>query len=151
MKGSLRDAPFGNVLVLHGNCTSSFIFIQFLCSLRWKMFFKTLEECLLTGKKFNSDDFKVVFGIVICNKMKMFWKKNMHSDEFREDTGNWVHQIKKNVSNWNYWEHSPGRMMDPIGRAQNGYKNISQIIFQVVRDVHAKWRPYFHLADDLDK
>ena len=43
-----------------------------LCSLRWKMFFKTLEECLLTGKKFNSDDFKVVFGIVIFNKMKMF-------------------------------------------------------------------------------
>ena len=47
-------------------------FIQLLCSIRWKMFFKTLEESLLTGKKFNSDDFKVVFGIVIFNKMKMF-------------------------------------------------------------------------------
>ena len=55
-----------------GIAQNSFIFNQFLCSLRWKMFFKTLEECLLTGKKFNSDDFKVVFRIEIFNKLKMF-------------------------------------------------------------------------------
>ena len=40
------------------------------------MFFKTLEECLLTGKKFNSDDFKVVFRIEIFNKMKMCTQMN---------------------------------------------------------------------------
>ena len=36
------------------------ISLKILC-FRWKMFFKTLEQCLVTGSKFDSDAFKVIF------------------------------------------------------------------------------------------
>ena len=38
------------------------ISLKMLC-FRWKMFFKTLEQCLVTGSKFDSDAFKVIFKL----------------------------------------------------------------------------------------
>jgi len=74
---------------------------------RWKMFFKTLEQCLLTGKKFDSDEFKRDF--VKKQGTPFTTSRTLFPTEAEGDT------------------------------------------LQVVREVHAKWRPYFHLADNLDQ
>ena len=68
------------------------------------------------------------------------------SEGLCEDTGSSLYHIPDPLSHWSRGRHRSS-MNDSRGRRHI----VISIIFQVVREVHAKWRPYFYLADNLDQ
>ena len=68
-----------------------------------------------------------------------------------EDTGSSLYHIPDPLSHWSRGRHRSGKNYHWQSHSRDRKHLAASIIFQVVREVHAKWRPYFYLADDLDQ